>query len=69
MLYSFSDSSWTRPGEGSTVVKCKCQMTCCRFWYCHAPHVDTHSYLLTPSSLVKGQWGYKHPCYGQKIMG
>lgn len=66
MLYSFSDSNWTRSGEDSTMVKCKCQMVCCRLWYCHT-HVDTHSSLPCPQVLVKGQWGSKHPCYDQKI--
>lgn len=63
MLYSFSDSSWTRPGEGSIVVECKCQGLL---------QASTCGHSLFPShpkSLVKRQLVSKHPCYGQKIMG
>lgn len=57
MLYSFSDSSWTRPGEGSTVVEYKCHMTSCSLWYCRAPHVDTHSSLPHPQVFGEGAVG------------
>lgn len=62
MLYSFSDSSWTGPGQDSIVV------TVCAKQPAAGLGVVKHTTFSlpspTPRSLVKGQLGY-----GQKSMG